>query len=304
MRNDSLFASSELRRHTLRCSVAPRRDKRRAQHGFCSSLKSHVRGAAKSPTALYRRKNLGMIVHEFLLLLWRQLHHSQTIAGIRERREDFPAHSKIRMVHVRALGCLGKAKRHAAKIFGSHAVSPSREFNTVAKLRNSTRASFLLPITLQVAESNLDVLRFPVAADHRFEEVGSRERKIGIEHNAHFLVKAPNALHFPVVKKDRRAPWLVPSRAREAVDEILRVRRPSSFHHAESMFAIGRRVFHDPNPLPVLRQDFNLAFRRAPRLFAARLNFSAQRIVGRHERLSLLSKCGKRSEKNEDEKNW
>lgn len=144
-----------------------------------------------------------MIVHELVLLLRRQLHHAQTVAGIGERREDFSAHSKIRMVHMRALGRFGKAKRHAAKVIGGHLISPLREFNAVANLRNSARASFLLPIALQVAEGNLDVLRFPVAADFCFDNIGRSKRKIRVDHHTHFLIKASNALHFPVVKEDR-----------------------------------------------------------------------------------------------------
>ena len=127
MKNDSVISPFKLRRKTLRSRVAPGRDKRRAQHSFRSGFETHMRGAAKSPPALYGHKNLGMIVYEFLLLLGRQLHHAQAVAGICERREDFSAHSKIRMVHMRAFGRFRKAKRHAAKVIGSQAMPPLHE---------------------------------------------------------------------------------------------------------------------------------------------------------------------------------
>jgi hypothetical protein len=50
-------------------------------------------------------------------MLRREFNHCPIFGRITERRENFAAHPKIGMIHVRGLNCLGKAEREMPKIF-------------------------------------------------------------------------------------------------------------------------------------------------------------------------------------------
>src|SRR5207244_64257 len=83
-----------------------------------------IRRAPPAPRTFDRREHARLRLDEQLLLLGRQLDHAPAVPGIAERREDFPRDTKVRVAHVRGLGCLRHAQGEASKLVSGHAVGP------------------------------------------------------------------------------------------------------------------------------------------------------------------------------------
>jgi hypothetical protein len=109
---------------SFRRCIPPRRLDCLFQRFFIDALEMHGRSALSSPRSVGRNKNLWMILRKVVLLFGRELDHAPTFRGIAERGEDFSAHPKIGVVHVRMFGGLWKCESHAAKIVGGQGGSP------------------------------------------------------------------------------------------------------------------------------------------------------------------------------------
>jgi len=105
-----LGALRELFREAPGSGVAPGRRDCSPQHILADGLEIDTGGASSSPGALYRHEYARIVLREVVLLLRREFDHPPAFGGIAEGGEDLPAHPKIRMVHVSALGCFGKSQ--------------------------------------------------------------------------------------------------------------------------------------------------------------------------------------------------
>ena len=93
-------------------------------HGFAERLlihqvQSHAGAARTSPRTILGSKYSGMIVHELMLLVRRELDHPAGRIGM-NRREDLPVDAEVRMPHVRPLEDILHSNRDTPEAVGSH----------------------------------------------------------------------------------------------------------------------------------------------------------------------------------------
>src|SRR5882724_6897144 len=100
----------------------------------------NLRRALPSPPSLHRGKRVGIILAERLLLFGLKFDHAALVVRITERRKDFPADAKIRVVHVRVLGGLRQAERDTTKYLCCHKVQCSNYRGWASRDQQFSRA--------------------------------------------------------------------------------------------------------------------------------------------------------------------
>src|SRR5580704_17322328 len=146
------IAANVFRNEFRRRRIAPSRRQRPHHAGLLRNFQTHVRGPAPSPCSIHRRKHFRLRAHEILLLVREKLHHPHAHLRIPQRRENFSAHAKIRMVHMRALRRFRKTKRQSSKIRLRH-----RRSSTRAELHRIINAS--LPEPARRCSSSTDTYK-------------------------------------------------------------------------------------------------------------------------------------------------
>src|ERR1700732_2348331 len=135
----------KLPRQLLRRRIAPSRRHSLLQYLRRSRPQPHAGSLAASPPLGERPTPCRLRPHKHLLLLRSQLNHPPFRVRISQSRKQLPpAHSKIRMLHVRALKSLRKTQSQPPKLFRRHNVSSRAPQDNISTLR-------------QVIETNLSL---------------------------------------------------------------------------------------------------------------------------------------------------
>src|SRR5712671_5131533 len=122
-------------RQLLRRRITPSRRHSRLQHLLRGSPQPHASRPAAPPSTLHRHKYFRLRPHKLFLLFRSQFNHPPRLVRISHSRKQLPpAHSKIRMLHVRTLKSLRKPQCHPPKLFRSHNILTSRPNDTTSQL--------------------------------------------------------------------------------------------------------------------------------------------------------------------------
>lgn len=121
---------------------------KRAQSSPCRRQDKHSYTLAGPPGPLTRVENLGCLLNECALLLWRELRHAPVFIGHTKRCKNLSGNSEIGMIHMGPLDGLWDFQRHLAKLVARHFMRfPRRLFflwPTISPrtMRRSTRVRF------------------------------------------------------------------------------------------------------------------------------------------------------------------
>jgi Protein of unknown function (DUF3224). len=103
----------------FRGAASPRGDETIASDGFGATGQTDAGSAPAPPRAFHRGKHVGRRLREDFLFIGRQLHHRPTVFR-RQRGEDLPADSEIRVSHVSALDRARQLESKLAKNLLGH----------------------------------------------------------------------------------------------------------------------------------------------------------------------------------------
>ena len=96
------------------------RERQRLAEGFLvDRVEPHGRASRSSPRAALGCEGGGILAHELLLIVGRQLHHPTSVVGA-ECRKNAAVHAEIWMAHVRALARASHAESNTPELLSRH----------------------------------------------------------------------------------------------------------------------------------------------------------------------------------------